>query len=952
MIELLGLEVAQQAIIIGLVVGLTYAALAAGFVLIYRATGVLNFAHGEMGFFGLALFVLMVVNYEVNWWLAFVLAIAATAFVGMSVELIVVRRLFQSPRLVLLIATIGVGQILTLARVGWIPDITTGGNIPTAFEVTWEPTTHIRVSAREVSVLVVVPVLIGLLGLFLAKTRFGLAVRACAANPETARVYGISPRQVSTIVWTIAGGFSAATAVLVAPLQGLQSATVDDTGNLLVEELLLKVLVVSLLAKMSSLPGVVWAGAAVGVVESIARDNVHSSNYSIVNVWFFITVLLLVLWFVRAGKKELGWSLAPTLRPIPPRLRNIWWVRNLNKLGFVFLFGLLALVPLAVTDSAPILTWTNILIFAMVALSLTVLTGWAGQLSLGQFALVGVGGLATLAFTEGHDVPIPLDLFDLHIDVPWGVAVVMATALGVVVAVLVGLPALRVQGLFLAVTTLAFAVMAGTWAFRQGFFSGGTSAPRPVDRPELFGVDLGESRRTMYLFCLVVLMVLVLMLARLRASGVGRCLIAVRDNENAAASCAVPGGQMKLTAFALAGGMAALAGALFVIAAPSLSPTTQFAPAASIRVLVIAVVGGLGTVAGPLLGSLWILGIERLIPDQLQGLQQLLTSNIGLLVLLMYIPGGLIQIVYSLRDALLGWVDRRLAKTRSQPTPPVANAAVLSSSRARQPRTAGPALVAKAITVRFGGNVALNQVDFEVGQTELVGLIGANGAGKSTLLNAIGGFVPAQGTVELLGVNVSAYRAAARHRVGLGRGFQAARLYPGLTVCEAIMVGLEARSRSRLVPSVLAFATAATQESAKRKSAADIIDFLGLGDYAERFIGTLSTGTRRVVELGCLLAVDARVLLLDEPTAGLTQQEAEAFGSLIKTIQSELNAAAVVIEHDMALVMNISDRVYCLESGIVIANGSPEAVRNDSLVIASYLGTNKTVLGASERTPS
>ncbi|NIR37612.1 MAG: branched-chain amino acid ABC transporter permease, partial [Actinobacteria bacterium] len=249
MIEVLGIELGQQSIVIGLITGLTYAALAAGFVLVYRSTGVLNFAHGELGVFGLAIFVMMLVNYRFNWWLAFVLAIAGTALIGMVVELVVVRRLFVSPRLVLLIATIGVGQILTLARVAWIPDINAGGNIPTAFELTWTPTDHLRLQARELTVIFVVPALVALLGLFMTRTRFGLAVRASADNPDTARVYGTSPRRVSTIVWTIAGAFAAATAILTAPLQGVQAATVDDTGNLLVEELLLKVLVVSLLAR-------------------------------------------------------------------------------------------------------------------------------------------------------------------------------------------------------------------------------------------------------------------------------------------------------------------------------------------------------------------------------------------------------------------------------------------------------------------------------------------------------------------------------------------------------------------------------------------------------------------------------------------------------------------------------------------------------------------------------
>ena len=234
----------------------------------------------------------------------------------------------------------------------------------------------------------------------------------------------------------------------------------------------------------------------------------------------------------------------------------------------------------------------------------------------------------------------------------------------------------------------------------------------------------------------------------------------------------------------------------------------------------------------------------------------------------------------------------------------------------------------------------MREVDFAVHQGELVGLIGTNGAGKSTLMNAISGFVPSKGSIEVLGREVSHMSATQRHRLGLGRGFQAATLYPDLTVRETIMVSLEARERSLLLPSMTALPPSPQAERRKAAEADELVDYLGLGRYADHFIATLSTGTRRIVELGGLLAVDAKVLMLDEPTGGVAQREAEAFGPLIKRIQAELDAAVVVIEHDMPLVMSISDRVYCLEAGEIIASGSPDEVRNDPAVIASYLGTD------------
>lgn len=948
MIELLGVEISQQALLVGLVTGLTYAAFAAGFVLIYRSTGVLNFAHGEMGAFGLAVFVLLLVNYDVNWWFAFVLAVAACAVAGAVVELVVVRRLFDSPRLVLLIATIGVGQILLLARISWIPDITAGGSIPTAFDVTWEPTDDLRLQAREFTVLLVVPVLIAALGLFLTRTRFGLAVRASASNPDTARVFGTSPRRVSTIVWAISGAFAAATAILIAPLNGTQAALVDDTGQALAEVLLLRVLIVSLLARMRSLPGVLGAGVAVGVVEKVVRDNVATTNQTIVDLFMFLAVLVVVLWLARSQRDESGWSLSPRVRPVPERLRRIWWVRHLNHIGFVVLFGALVLLPLVVTTNAGLFTWTVILLWAMVALSLTILTGWSGQLSLGQFAFVGVGGLTTVALSSGHNLPVPLDLFELSVELPWGLAMLGGTVTGITFALLVGIPALRVRGLFLAVATLAFAVASARWLLVQDVFTGGTTIPRPARPPSIFGIDFGASRANLYYLCLGSLAAMSWIASRIRASGVGRTFIAVRDNEEMAAASTVAPARVKLAAFAVSGGMAAFAGGLLVSVVPSLEPSTTFAAVESIQVVVIAIIGGLGSIAGPILGSLWVRGLPEVTPDELLDLQRLFTSNIGLLVLLMYFPGGLLQIVYTLRDKLLDRAEDRLADTEiastSGSTTPTAR-----SRGQRAPVPDGvPALAATDIRVRFGGNVAVDGVTFSVAPGELVGLIGTNGAGKSTLLNAISGFVPSTGTVEVHGTDITSLDAAGRHRVGLGRGFQAARLYPDLTVREGLQVALEARRRSPFVASMLGVPPSPARERAKRAEADEIIDYLGLGRYADQATGNLSTGTRRIVELGSLLAVDAQVLLLDEPTGGVAQRETEAFGPLIKRIQAELDAAVVVIEHDMPLVMSISDRVYCLESGIVIAEGPPEQVRQDDAVIASYLGTDERAIQRSD----
>ena len=601
-----------------------------------------------------------------------------------------------------------------------------------------------------------------------------------------------------------------------------------------------------------------------------------------------------------------------------------------------------AILPLVVTQPSRHVLYASILAFATCALSLTVLTGWAGQLSLGQMAFAGMGALTAAGFHRGMEIDwILFDrrLFYVRFDpMPFVLSIVLGALVAAAIAAIVGMGALRVRGLSLAVSTFALAIAAGAWIYRLDVFSGGSATGVGFSRGDLAGIDLNDSRNYYYL-TLVVLTLVAAVLGRLRRSGVGRVTIAVRDNADTAAAYTVRPAVAKLRAFALSGFIAGLGGGLLAGVAQQVQfSDSRFLVDGSLQLVAMVVIGGIGSIAGALIGALWVVGLPALAPGS--EIVPLLTSSIGLLVLLLYFPGGFIHVGYRIRGALYRYLERSL--------PPVEKRSVAppESIRASGRDVADVAVPLRVtdITVEFGGVVANDRVSLEVRRGEIVGLIGTNGAGKTTLMNAIGGYVSATGTVELLGVDVSGDSPSDRARKGLGRTFQAATLFPELSVRETLEVAFEARGRTSLLQVALFSPRARRRSRAQRTEAAELLDFLGLGRYADRQIAELSTGTRRIVELGGLLALDARVLCLDEPTAGIAQRESEAMSPLLVDVNQELHASMLIIEHDMPLIMRMSDRVYCLEVGHVIAEGNPDTVRNDPHVIASYLGTDQRAI--------
>ena len=918
----------------GAMTGLAYAVLATGLVLVYRATRVINFAYGDIGAIGGGVLAKLVLDEGVPYWVAFPLVLLLGGLLGAAIELIVVRRLFNAPRLILLVATIGVAQLLYGIALLQI-DIENQSTFPSPINRTAE-ILGLRVFGADFFALALLPAVIAGVALFLSRTPYGIAVRASAANGDAARLAGISVKRVSTLVWVLSGVLATVTVCVYKPLRDPTTGIVAASFG---PALLLRALAAGLIGKLQSVPLAVVGGLALGVLEAGMLANIREPG--LVNVVFALLVVVLVLVRGRSLTSvddggSFGLVAKPT--PVPRALVGNAWVRRMPALSIAAACGFAILLPVAFGAPSQVLLFSRVCVFAIIALSITVLTGWAGQLSLGQFGFVGLGAVVTTGLVRRG--------------MPFGVAVAYGTVACVLAALVVGLPALRVKGLFLAVTTIGFAVAVDSWVVRRPIFVGNNTAVATVSRPQLGPLDF-RSQTAYYFLCLGALLATAAAVSRLRRTGIGRGWIAVRDNEASAAAFTLSPTRLKLSAFALSGGIAGLAGGLLAGLNVQIR-ADSFGATQSLQIVALAIIGGVGSAGGAILGAIWVVGVPALFAGTPSAAA--LTSGPALLVLLLYLPGGLWSVVQRARTAILAALASRAGSTEvaAAPAPAASRTTLLARPTAERDTAtalAGDALSAEGITVRFGGRIAVDDVSISAAQGEVVGLIGANGAGKSTLMNALSGFVPAEGRVVVNGQDVSHLPPHERARAGLGRAFQDARLFGDLTVRESIQVALEARETTELVPSLLGFPPARRAERAKRAASDDLVGLLGLGRYADAGIASLSTGTRRIAELACLLAVDPQVLLLDEPTAGVAQRETEAFGPLIRRIQRELGATVLIIEHDIPLIMSMSDRVVCMGAGRVIADGRPEDVRNDPEVIANYLGTDSRAIDRSDAAP-
>lgn len=626
-------------VLIGAVLGTVTALMAMGLILIYRTNRIINFAQGGLGSVGGVLAVHLFITAGWNYFLSAFLGILVGVAVGGLTEVLVIRRFRDSPRLVLTVATIGLAQILgafELLIPRWMGSkglILAGFETPLNVEVSIHP---LIFTGNHLLIVLAVPAVIAGLAWFLLRTDAGIAVRAAAENADRAMLLGIPIRRLSTIVWMAAAGLSTLTFVLEAPFSGLAPDVLAGP------QILLPALAAAVIARMESLPTALVAGVGLGILEQLVLWN--SQAASATDMAFLLVILgaLLAQRHRLSRGQETGqstWASVGAVRPIPRELRDLPEVRYGRATLLVALAAFALVLPHLVSPSAAGLV-AFALLWGIVAVSLVVLTGWGGNISLGQFAIVGFGAVVAgnLMARTG------LDYF---------IVLIAAAVVGGGLALLVGLPALRIKGPFLAVTTLGLAVAFDTYLLNPVNFPDWIQ--QEVTRPVLWQRFDLDGDVTAYYLCLGFLVLTLGLAAGIRRARAGRVLIATRDNERAAEAMSVPTTRAKLGGFLLAGGMAGLAGGLYVMMLQG-TRSGSFQPVASLEVFSMAVIGGLGSMSGALAGVFALRWVEQLVSATVR----LLVTGAGLLVILYALPGGLGQAMLNVRDRLLRLVaDRR-----------------------------------------------------------------------------------------------------------------------------------------------------------------------------------------------------------------------------------------------------------------------------------------------------
>jgi ABC-type branched-subunit amino acid transport system ATPase component/ABC-type branched-subunit amino acid transport system permease subunit len=901
-------DVPMGTVLYGVLYGGLNGLLAVGLVLLYRVTRSLNFAYGAMGGLPAGVAASLYLSHHTPWALCVVLSLALGLLVGLGTGALVNWRFTNSPRLVLTVATIGLLQLLGGIAI-YVPRWFHGPSLIAPFATGLTGWHHqinpVLFNGNDLVVVIVVPVVVAAVSWFLLRTDAGRAVRAIADNPDRARLAGVPARRLMLLVWAVAGGVAALAVTLQAPSAGVPLNVAAGPA------ILLAPLAAAIIAGMRSMPGAFLAGIGLGVVEAVVRLDV--SKQSVEDPIFLGVILVALLLQHRSESRadaadDASFSAIGATRPLPAALRRLPAVRA-AKVSMIAVLAVVAVALPAMLSDGRLYQVTTGLIFGMAALSLVVLTGWSGTVSLGQMATVGIGAIVAGDLVAHLD----LDLFQ---------ALIGAGAAGGVASLLLGLPALRVRGLYLAVTTMAFAVAANDFFFNPSNFA--SALPAEVVRPVLWKrFALGE-QGDLYLLCLGVLVLWIVLLAGLRRGRPGRAIIAVRDNRVGAEAAAVPSVRTRLMAFTVAGVIAGVAGALDVVLLGGVTSQT-FQVADSVAVLSMVVIGGTASIGGSLAGVALIEWIAIQFPTS-----QLLLTGVGVLVVLVLVPSGLAGVAERLRDYALVFLARRRGWDTSVWADSDADAAAPAVVAATPLPTAGDPealLQCSGVNAAYGSMQVLFGVDLTVREGEIVALLGTNGAGKSSLLRSITGLLPARsGTVRFAGRDVTADQTESIARSGLtmmpgGRG-----IFASLTVAENLRIAGWVHRKDA---------------AATRDGLAEVHElFQVLAERSHQLAGDMSGGQQQMLSLAMAFLTKPKLLCIDELSLGLAPSIVANLLDAVRRIHAT-GVTVVIVEQSVDVAVAIAETATFLEKGQVRFVGpTADLLGHDELLRAVFIGGN------------
>jgi ABC-type branched-subunit amino acid transport system ATPase component/branched-subunit amino acid ABC-type transport system permease component len=925
-----------QLLILGMATGGFYTINALGLVTVFRSSGVINFASGGVAMVGGYLY--WQFTSQLGWAQAEAIPVAVllSAVMGVVVYLVAVRPLGSASTLTKVIATLAVLVSLQQAVIlifGGLP------KLPEPFL----PSRSVRIGSVAVGensliflgfTIVLTFVLWGVY----RRTRFGIATSALAENPRSVAALGWNVGRLRAANWAIGGALAGMAGVGLGPF--LQLNTSNFTS------LLIPTLASAIIGGLQSYPLTLVGGLLVGAAQAEAERYITWNGAGdAVPFVLIIGVLMLrgrslpLRSFVQERLPRVGSGQIPRIRVIA------------------------VLIIVAVAAAEVNVNWvigaTITLFAAIILLSQVVITGYAGQLSLAQLTMAGLGSIIAANIAVSDGVPfLPSLLIGMIVVIP--------------VSILLGVPSLRARGVSLAIATLGFAVAINSMVLSNATLAGGGLGLQ-LAPPSLFGWSIDAITYPLRYFyvTLAVFTLLALGVANLRRGRTGRRLLAVRNNERAATAMGINVAGTKLYAFTVAGSIAA-AGGVLIAFSEAIPQFTSYDPMTSLTNLVDAVLGGIGYVLGPLFGGMFT---ASGLPDSIINpwtnqwtwwieIFPLFTS-VALIAQLIVNPNGAIDIMVhgparagrrrqQARDEQVGsaapagasraalpltWLrsltpagsrQARVARQRQRLRAELARAA----GKPRKPR--GSTLAVSELRVSFGSVVALDGVSLTVSPGEVLGIIGPNGAGKTTLMDGVTGFTAARGTVELDGVRIDGWSAARRARAGLARSFQSLELLEDMTVIDNLRCASEPQDFASLVLDLVH----PDRGEISAATAAAISDF-GLEDKLDRLPTEIGYGDRRLVAIARAVAGEPSVLLLDEPAAGLSEAERAEVARLITMMARDWNIAVMLIEHDVELVRRVSDRVIALDFGLPIAAGTPEEVLSHAAVITAYLGESE-----------